>query len=244
MRRPIVFLLALLLLALARPAPLQAQPVEPVDADVKLLDQHFGLHLGGSLGATGFSIGALVVGVQSLVMIGEETSNQAAQQRLILGLTLTSMGVGTVVSAVTGIQRNAVNWRSTRKRFASASPVQRRLLRESQVKRLRQMASQRAIGLIADGTFLAIGIVLMAVEATDLGLPLVLDGSLVLGIDIFRLVVDDQFAARWEERDMDSESGYFSERRRRPDLFPLPVILPGSEKGAPPGAAVLLVGAF
>jgi len=245
MRRFSITLLVLSALALAWPGLAQAQSFEPAgaDADVKILDEHFGLHLGGSIGAAGFSVGALVVGIQSLSQVSQETSNQAAQRRFVLGLTLTSMGITTVVSASTGIQRNVANWRSTRKRFESASPVQRRLLRESQISRLRQMVSSRAIGLIADGSFLGIGIALMAIEATDLGLPLVLNGAFVLGIDIFRLVVDDQFAARWEGRGLESEGGYFS-ARPRVRILPLPVLLPGNEKGEPPGAAMLLVGTF
>jgi len=237
--------LTVLLLSVVLPAAARAEaPVPSDDPDVKLLDEHFGLHLGGSIGAAGFSVGALAVGIQSLVLAGEEETARAAQSRFILGLTLTSMGVGTVVSSLTGIQRSVVNWRSTRKRFAGASEVQRRLLREAQIKRLRQMAASRAIGLIADGTFLGIGIALMVVEATDRGLPLVLDGALVLGIDIFRLVVDDQSSKRWQDRDLDSEGGYFSRRRGPVPLLALPVILPGGSKGSAPGAGFVLAGVF
>jgi len=235
------------LLSVVRVPLAQAEGLQPApgDDDVLLLDQHFAMHLGGSIGAASFSVGALVVGIKSLVEARDQTSTRAAQSRFILGLTLTSMGVSTVVSASTGIQRSAVHWRSTRKQFLGGSPAQKRLLREREVKRLRAMVNNRALSLIADGSFLAIGIVLMAVEATDLGLPLVLDGSLVLGVDIFRLVVDHQFSLRWESRELDSEGGYFSERRTKKLLpVPLPVILPGRDRGAPPGAGVVVAGVF
>jgi hypothetical protein len=235
------------LLSVARVPLVQAEGLQPVpgDDDVLLLDQHFAMHLGGSIGAASFSVGALVVGIKSLVEASDQTSTRAAQSHFVLGLTLTSMGVSTVLSASTGIQRSALHRKSTRKQFLGASPAQKRLLREREVKRLRALVSNRALSLIADGSFLAIGIVLMAVEATDLGLPLVLDGSLVLGVDIFRLVIDHQFSLRWESRGLDSEGGYFSALRTKKLLpVPLPVILPGGDRGAAPGAGVVIAGVF
>jgi hypothetical protein len=246
MRRLLVFCLVLssLLLVLPSAGLAQEASASSSDRDIEILDDHFGLHLGASIGATSFSVGALAVGIHALVVASQEPSSRASQSRLLLGLTLTSMGVATVVSSTSGIHRSVLNWRGTRTRFDSASPAQRRLLREAQIERLRQMAAARAIGLIADGTVLGIGIVLMAVAAPDLGLPLVLDGSLVLGIDIFRIVVDDRTAARWQERDLESEGGYFTRRHRAVSIVPMPVFLPPAEKGAPPGAALLLIGAF
>ena len=223
----------------------QAEPLEDAsgDTDIRILDQHFALHLGGSIGAAGFSVGALALGIQSLVVAREEASTRAAQSRFVLGLTLTSMGIGTVISASTGIYRSALNWHSVRKRFLVASPAQKRLLRAAEIKRLQAMVGTRAIGLIADSAFLAIGIVLMAVEAGDLGMPLVMDGALVLGIDIFRLVVDHQFSLRWQSQDLEDEGGYFS-RRTALLLVPVPMLLPGHNSTTPPGGGVVLVGAF
>jgi hypothetical protein len=245
--RPL-FVSALVLSSLLLGSPAAAQDegfgTPSSDRDIKILDDHFGLHLGASIGAMAFSVGALSVGIHALAVASQEPSSRAAQSRLLLGLTLTSMGVATVVSSASGIQRSVVNWRSTRTRFDSASLAQRRLLREAQINRLRQMAASRAIGLVADGTVLGLGIVLMAVAAPDLGLPLVLDGALILGIDIFRIVVDDRTAARWQDRDLESDSGYFSERRRRLSIIPMPVLLPPGQKGSPPGAALILLGAF
>ena len=245
MNRSLLALVVCLSLVAGQPRSVQAEGLAaaPGDEDVHILDQHFALHLGGSIGALSFSVGAVVIGVQSLVGAREETSTRAAQSRFILGLTLFSMGVGTVVSASTGISRSVASWRSTRDQLLAASPAQRRLLRAREIKRLRAMARNRAIGLIADGAFLAIGIVLMAVDATDLGMPLVLDGSLVLGTDIFRLVVDDQFAARWEAQDLDSEAGYFS-ALPVPLPIPLPVMLPPAQPGAAPGAGLVIAGLF
>jgi len=247
MRRLASVLVAVVLVMVVQVPLVHAEGLQPApgDDDVRLLDQHFAMHLGGSIGAASFSVGALVVGIKSLVEAGAETSTRAAQSRFVLGLTLTSMGVSTVVSASSGIQRSVLNWKSTRKQFLVASPAQKRLLREREVKRLRALVKNRALALIADGSFLAIGIVLMAVEATDLGLPLVLDGSLVLGVDIFRLVVDHQFSLRWENRGLDSGEGYFSVRRpKKPLPVPLPFIVPGRDKGAPPAAGVVIGGVF
>ena len=82
----------------------------------------------------------------------------------------------------------------------------------------------------------------MSLEASDLGLPLVLDGAFALGIDIFRVVVDHQSALKWQGLEQESERGYFS---FGPLLIapPLPVAMAGP-RGEGPGMGLLLSGAF
>ncbi len=212
------------------------------DPDLQLLDRHFALHLGGSIGAGTVAVGALAVGIQALVLAGEEASPRAAQSRFVLGLTLVSMGVGTLSSSIAGIERSVRGWKSVRRQFRGASEAQRRLLRAQEARRLHALASGRALSLVANGSFLAIGIVLMSLEASDLGLPLVLDGAFALGIDIFRVVVDHQSALKWQGLEQESERGYFS---FGPLLIapPLPVAMAGP-RGEGPGMGLLLSGAF
>ncbi len=189
------------------------------DGDVALLDRHWGMHFGGSMGAMGFGTAALAGGIYNFGLMAE------GQPTFILALTLCSMGVATVVSSATGLYQSTSAWQSLRKAFDGAGDAQRRLLRDSESARLKGIAINRSIGLAADGTFLGLGIALMFLPGTAaFALPLVLDGAFLLSIDIYRVVVDDQTSRQWKDRGQDADRGYFTNRRRLPP--PRMVLLP------------------
>jgi len=225
-------------------APAQASSAPEEDEDLQLLDEHFGLHLGATVVSAGFGIGALVGGFHNFALFAE------GQPTFFLALSLTSLGAATIVSSATSTQQTVANWQSMRRRLGSSSPPQRRLIREAEADRLQRAAVQRAIGLAADGTFLGIGIALMVATAPELGLPLVLDGGVLLGIDIYRIAVDDQVAMKWRSRDRDADRGYFSRRSVRQRRLVVPPflltasVLPEPRSLHPGGLMVLAAGVF
>jgi len=230
-----VFAMAVVLV----PASGLAAPEE--DEDLQLLDEHFGLHLGGTVASGTFGIGALVVGIHNFALFAE------GQPTFFLALSLTSLGAATLVSSATSTPRMVANWQSMRTRLGSSSPPQRRLIREAEAARLQRAAVQRAIGLAADGTFLGIGIVLMVVTSPELGLPLVLDGAVLLGIDIYRIAVDDQVARKWRSRDREADRGYFSRNAsgpRPPPFLLVPSLMTEPRSLRPSGLIVVAAGSF
>jgi len=238
----VAFVLVLTLGVVLVPASSSAAPQE--DEDLQLLDRHFGLHMGGTIASGVFGTGALVVGIHNFALFAE------GEPTFFLALSLTSLGAATVVSSATSTQQGVSNWLRMRKRLGSSSPPQRRLIREAEADRLQRNAIQRAIGLAADGLFLGIGIALMAAASPELGLPLVLDGAVLLGIDIYRIAVDDQVARKWRSRDRDADRGYFSQSRdvHRPSrlrgFLVAPSLVPGPRTLEPSGLMVVAAGAF
>jgi hypothetical protein len=214
------------------------------DRDQELLDLHFSLHLGGNAASGVFGTVALVGGIENFVRLGQ------GEPTFFPALTLTTLGVATVISSVTGAEATVGAWKEQRLAFAGAPEATRRIIRESEAVRLQRIAVNRAIGLAADATFFGIGLALIAVSPSYLGLPLVLDGGFLMGLDLFRLIVDDQAARAWRERNRAAEAGYFTSgtasldgdgtRRRGPPrarMMPMPVHMDR-------GGMLLFVGSF
>jgi hypothetical protein len=237
--RPLAALLALALLALPSRARADGALVE--DADIDLATEYFGLHLGSNVATAAFGTGSLAMGIENFVITA-----QGIENHFFLALTLTSMGVASVVSAATGADGNVRLWKAQRANFRGASDAERRLLREAEAARLKRVAVNRSIGLAADGTFLGLGIALLFVAPSDLGIPLVLNGGFLLGLDIFRLVVDDQTAQRWLARNRDADAGYFAARRglRITGVAASPWALPDGRGGVQVGGSVAIGGVF
>ncbi len=207
-----VLLIVCALLSTTTSAQAVEGALEETDDDLVLADTHFGLHLGGNLATAGFGTGALIAGIHNFALLGAGTP--APTQTFFLGLTLTSLGAASIISAATGADATVREWKTLRGNLGGASGPERRILREMEADRLRRLVVNRAIGLAADGTFLGIGIALTAANANGLGIPLVLNGAFILGLDIFKLAVDDQVARDWDERALDADSGYFTSTRR------------------------------
>jgi len=236
---PLVALVA----CLALPRPAEAQPAERIDEDLQLLDIHLGLHLGGNVTNAAFGTVSLVAGIYNFGLVGSGLGNT---QHFVNGLYMVSLGAAGLISAASTADSNVRLWRSLRASFDGASEPERRLLRAAAAARLRAVAVNRAIGLAADGTFLGIGIALAFASPTGLAAMLVLNGAFLLGVDIFKLAVDDQTARRWEERDRDADDGYFT-RRFRPRVLrwgAAPVTLPDGQGGWATGAAFSVAGVF
>ncbi len=199
-------------LVLALPASAWADGAVEEDRDVDLLDLHLAMHTGADGAAAALATGSIVAGIEAFA---EGTPNAA-----ISGLTLTLWGTATIIGSVTSIDGNLRNWQRVRPSLAVASPAERRLFRENQTARLHQVAINRAIGLAADGVSLGIGIALRVAAPLSvtraLGESLVVNGAFLLGIDIFRTVVDAETSAEWENRNEIAEEGYFSARGPRP----------------------------
>ncbi len=208
-----VLLVAVALIATATPTFAADGALAEEDDDITLADTHFGLHLGGNLATAGFGTGALVAGIHNFALLG--SGSPAPTQVFFLGLTLTSLGAASIISAATGAESNVRYWRTLRGNLEGASGPERRIIREMEAVRLKRLVVNRAIGLAADGTFLGIGIALTAANANGLGVPLVLNGAFILGLDIFKLIVDDQVTKAWEERAEDADAGYFTRAPRR-----------------------------
>ena len=185
------------------------------DRDVDLLDMHLALHTGGDAAAAAMGTGSIIAGVDNFA--------QGNPNAAIAGLTLTLWGAATIIGSATSIDGNVRNWQRVRPNLLVASAAERRLFRESQTARLRQVAINRAIGLAADGVSLGIGIALRVGAPQSitqaLGESLVVNGAFLLGIDIFRTAVDAETAAEWETRNEVAEEGYFG-RTESPKLPP------------------------
>ena len=243
-RRSLALLLLVFTTALVAPRPSVAEPLERIDHDLQLNDIHFGLHLGGNITNATFGTVSLVAGIYNFGLVG---SGLGGTQSFLHGLYMVSLGAASMISSASTIDSNVRMWKSLRTSFSAASEPERRLLRAAAAARLRAVAVNRAIGLAADGTFLGIGIALAVASPTGLGSLLVVNGAFVLGIDIFKLAVDDQTALQWEERDRDADDGYFTHRRVRPRLLSwgaAPLTLPDGNGGWTPGAAFSLAGVF
>ena len=243
-RRPLALVLLLSAAVLVVPGSSSAEPLERVDYDLQLADIHFGLHLGGNITNAVFGTVSLVGGIYNFGLVGSGRGNQ---QHFISGLYMVSLGAASMISAASTIDSNVRIWESLRTSFEAASEPERRLLRAAAAARLRAVAVNRAIGLAADGTFLGIGVALAVASPGGLGPMLVVNGAFVLGVDIFKLAVDDQTALQWEERDRDADDGYFTHRRVRPRLVSwgaAPMTLPDGQGGWSSGAAFSLAGVF
>jgi len=242
--------LALVAAALTLPAAsgsARAEWAEEPDEDIVLTNTHFGLHLGASLATGAFGTGALIVGIHSFSLLEDETTPQT--QTFFLGLTLVSLGAASIISSVTGAEANVRYREALQKSFSGSSAPERRLLREAESERLLKTARNRAVGLAADGTFLGIGIVMLALNSTALGVPLVVNGAFILGLDIFKLVVDDQVARLWATRSREADSGYFGARTQRPGPRVLgwgasPVLVPDGRGGLAAGSFLSVHGIF
>ncbi|MCP4868178.1 MAG: hypothetical protein GY898_05620 [Proteobacteria bacterium] len=239
-------LTALALALLAAPASAAEPPPQPVDEDLKLADTHFGMHLGTNIATAGFGTGALAAGIHSFVLLGEGSGSGA---NLFLGLTLTSLGAASIISSATGAEGNVRYWRAFRASLEGASETERRLYREAEAERLRRAAINRAIGLAADGTFLGIGIALtLAPGQQPLGPALIINGAFILGLDIFKLVVDDQVHRAWLDRSETADAGYFTRNGRikpRVRSFALvPLVSPDGRGGLGTGSAFAIGGTF
>lgn len=230
----------LALLILAAPGPARADGALLDDADIDLATEYFGLHLGSNIATAAFGTMSLVLGIENFVITAE------GENHFFLALTLTSMGVASVISAATGADGNVRLWKIQKANYRGASDAERRLIREAEAARLKRVAVNRGIGLAADGTFLGLGIALLGSAPTDLGIPLVLNGGFLLGLDIFRLIVDDQTARRWLARNRDADAGYFTLRRgpRITGFSAAPWALPDGEGGTQVGGSIGISGAF
>jgi hypothetical protein len=232
--------LSVVLLALSLALPRAAAAQESDDPDVALSTRYFAMHLGSNVATGVFGTASLVAGVQQFSLL--RTGDQNA---FFLGLTLTSMGVASLVSAGTGADGNVRVWQAMRRNFEDGSDAERRLFREAEATRLRRMAVNRGIGLAADGTFLGLGIFLLVLTdpaQSALGVPLVLNGGFLLGLDIFRLIVDDQTANEWIRRNRDADEGYFTARRPKPRVLGAGVT--PMWDGRDMGAGLTVVGVF
>jgi hypothetical protein len=244
MRRLIPILVLTLAALLASPRPSFAEPLTPVDHDLQLVDTHFGLHLGGNITNGAFGAVSLGFGIYNFGLMG---AGQATSQTFFLALYMTSLGAAGLISAATTTDSNVKMWKALKGGFAGASPAERRLLRQTAAARLRQVAVNRAIGLAADGTFLGIGVALALASPSPLGALMIVNGAFILGVDIFKLAVDDQTAAAWERNDDKADEGYFSARRRRPRVLgwaASPLVHPDGQGGAAAGFAFGLRGVF
>jgi hypothetical protein len=216
----LVLVLTALLSLLAAPAA-RADGALTEDPDIELANRYFAMHLGSHVATATFGTASLVGGVYQFSLL----ANGNSQSAVFMGIVLTSMGVASLVSAGTGADGTVRAWKSMKNNYAGAGDAERRLLREAEAARLRRVAINRAIGLAADGTFLGLGIVLMigsggpVPSSTSLGTPLVLNGAFLLGLDIFRLIVDDQTAQEWLRRNRDADAGYFAAQARRRSRF-------------------------
>jgi len=216
-RFPLLLALTALLTCLLAPAA-HADGALVEDEDIDLANRYFALHLGSHVATATFGTASLVGGVYQFSLLGNGNQGQSA---VFMGIVLTSMGVASLVSAGTGADGTVRAWNGMKSNYAGAGDAERRLIREAEAARLRRVAMNRAIGLAADGTFLGLGIVLMAGSgggigsSSSLGTPLVLNGAFLLGLDIFRLIVDDQTAQEWLRRNRDADAGYFSAQNKR-----------------------------
>jgi hypothetical protein len=231
-------------LALVVPTTALADGALEEDRDVDLLDMHLALHTGADAAAAALATGSIIAGLEDFT---EGTPNAA-----ISGLTLTLWGAATIIGAVTSIDGNLRNWERVRPTLAVASAAERRLFRETQTARLRQVAINRAIALAADGVSLGIGIALRVgapLSVTQsLGESLVVNGVFLLGIDIFRTAVDGEVAGEWETRNEVAEEGYFGslDRPRLPPvslaIAPIARVLPDGSMSR--GGFILISGRF
>lgn len=241
-----ILLTAFALAVLAVPASAAEPPPEPDDEDLELADTHFAMHLGTNIATAGFGTGALAAGIHSFVLLGEGGGSGA---NLFLGLTLTSLGAASIISSATGAEGNVRYWRAFRASLEGASDAERRLYREAEAERLRRQAINRAIGLAADGTFLGIGIALtVAPGQQPLGPALIVNGAFILGLDIFKLIVDDQVHRAWLDRGETADAGYFTQRGRiKPRIKSVaivPIVAPNGRGGVSTGSAFALGGVF
>ncbi len=222
------------------PAAARADGALIQDEDVDLATRYFAFHLGSNVATAAFGTASLAAGVHNFVLSSQ------GQQTFFLALTLTSMGVASVVSAGTGADGTVRVWNAMKANYAGASDAERRLIREAEAARLRRLAVNRGIGLAADGTFLGLGIALLALAPSDLGIPLVLNGGFLLGLDIFRLIVDDQTAKEWLRRNREADEGYFSARRgfRITGFGASPYALPDGQGGFHVGGSLAVAGVF
>ncbi len=233
----------LLVSVLAVPATSWADGALEEDRDVDLLDMHLAMHTGADGAAAALATGSIVAGIEAFT---HGTPNSA-----ISGLTLTLWGTASIISSVTSIDGNVRNWQRVRPMLTNASAAERRLFRESQTARLRQVAINRAIGLAADGVSLGIGIALrVAAPLTvtqSLGESLIVNGAFLLGIDIFRTAVDGETSAEWQNRNEIAEEGYFSHATRPRPRFSValaPIARPTLDGTVDRGGFFLFSGRF
>ena len=210
------------------------------DEDIDLASEYFGLHLGSNVATAVFGTASLAMGIENFVITAQ------GENHFFLALTLTSMGVASVVSAATGADGNVRRWKAQQASYRGASPAERRLIREAEAARLKRVAVNRGIGLAADGTFLGLGVALLFIAPSDLGIPLVLNGAFLLGLDIFRLIVDDQTAQRWLARNRAADAGYFTARSppRITGFGAAPIALPDGAGGVRVGGSLAIGGVF
>lgn len=197
--------LAALMLSLVAPAGARAQGTP--DEDVDLFDRHATLAIGGHLASAVLGTASIGRGMGEFVAAGMGRGQPFA------GLAFTLWGVGSTVSALTGLEQDIGRWRRLRPTLLQASEADRRVFREMEASRLKRAVVQRAIGLVADGTAVGIGLALFIVlppsSSRSLGEALLLDGAFLLGVDLFRIVVDDQHARAWMERNHRVHQGWF-----------------------------------
>lgn len=236
----LLLLLALVAALTVPPGAARADGALTHDEDIDLATRYFALHLGSNVATAAFGTASLAAGIHNFVLTGQ------GQPTFFLALTLTSMGVASVVSAGTGADGTVRVWQAMKVNYAGASDAERRLIREAEAARMKRLALNRAIGLAADGTFLGLGIALLALAPSDLGIPLVLNGGFLLGLDIFRLIVDDQTGKEWLRRNREADEGYFTARRgpRITGFGASPYALPDGQGGFQVGGSMAVGGVF
>lgn len=204
-------------LATAQTEP--APPGEPEllasdDPDIQIADTYFVLQVVSSASLTGFGAGAIAGGVESFILAGQ-SAGPSGSQHVFMGLTLVSLGSASLINGVMGIDSSQRRWKARRRAFLLAGPAERRVIREREIARLRSRARSHALGIVADGSFLGLGIALSLLSPSGVSVPLLVNGAFILGLDIFQLVVDDQTAKSWERRNTDAAAGFFGQGKLR-----------------------------
>ncbi len=236
---PVTRVLVLTLLFVVALGPMQPAAATPVEEDLELLDG-FTVASSAGHGAAGlFGTTSVSLGVAELVMI------PSGRGSFFSGLTYLLWGGATIASAAVAMEQELRTWGRARRFLQEASPARRRMFRAEQGLRLRRAASNRAIGLVADGTAMGIGIALVTVpqsRSRDMGEALLADGAFLLAVDLFRTVLDDQIGLQWLRRNDAEAQGYFGSLPP-PTLVATPILASPSGQAAR-GVMVGVTGRF
>jgi hypothetical protein len=219
MRGPLASVVTLLV-ALAEPATVAAAPLAD---DLALLDAHTVAASGGHALAGIFGTTSVTLGIAELAKLGNQ------QGSFFAGLTYLLWGGATVASASAAIDQDVQQWARIRQSMKTATPSGRRALRATLGLRLRRGAANRAIGLVADATATAIGVALLVApqsRSRDMGRALLIDGTFLLSVDLFRAILDDQVGRLWLRRNEAEAQGYFS-RLTPPAVAVAPIFTSG-----------------
>jgi hypothetical protein len=194
--------IAVLLLA-ARPI---AAAERARDADLQLLDMHTAMHVGSAAATGSFGTASLVSGI-----------DRFARGQAFAGLVYSLWGAASIVSSVTSCEQALRAYGEVRPQLSQWSEAERRPFRAKEADRLTRLAIHRGIELAIDGAGLGFGAA-MALSSPggtgsltrELGTSLILNGAVLLAVDVFRTAVDDQVARSWRERNIVEDRGWFS----------------------------------